>query len=120
MREENLRPNVDYDITWSLGQKHSITGVAEKKYEAAAVSDDRLQSLLADGTIQNSQLKIIYQSPVIPRTTIGCFYNLKPALADQIRQAIVSLGGSSATTAPDALHFLDVDYKRDFQFVRSY
>jgi phosphonate transport system substrate-binding protein len=119
MKEQNLRPNVDYEITWSLGQKRSITGVAEKKYEAAAVSDDRLQALVADGTIQASQFKTIYQSPVIPRTTIGCFYNLKPVLADQLRQAILSFGDSTATTAPDAMHFLQADYKRDFQFVRA-
>ncbi|MGD0465004.1 MAG: PhnD/SsuA/transferrin family substrate-binding protein [Tepidisphaeraceae bacterium] len=118
MQDLGLRPNVDYEIIWSLGQKRSITGVAEKKYEAAAVSDEKLQSLLADGSIDAAQIKIIYQCPVIPRTTIGCFYNLNPALADQLRQAILALGGSAATTAADGLKFLQVDYKRDFQFVR--
>ena len=88
MEVHALRPNVDYEINWSLGQKHSITGVAEKKYEAAAVSDEKLQSQLTKGTINASQFKIIYQSPDIPRTTIGCFYNLNPTLADQLRQAI--------------------------------
>ncbi len=141
MREDNLRPNVDYIITWSLGQKKSIQGVADKTYEAAAVSDEKLQSLIADGTIKASDVKIIYQSAVIPRTTIGCFYNLDPKLASKIRDAILSpdfLAGlppttvpaittaitagatsSPLTTAPAGLKFLPVDYKRDFQFVRD-
>ena len=67
MSEDGLRPNVDYEIVWSTGQKHSITGIAEKKYEAAAVSDDKVTSMVAKGTLAASQYKIIYQSPIIPR-----------------------------------------------------
>lgn len=116
MREDGLRPNVDYEIIWSTGQKRSITGIVEKKYEVAAVSDDKINSMLAKGTIAASQYKIVYQSPVIPRTVIGYFYNLNPALADQLRKAILSAG---PTTAPDELHFQPIDYKADFHFVRE-
>ncbi len=116
LQEQGLRPNVDYEIIWSLSQKASISGVADKEYDAAAVSDDKLQSLLAKGSINASQYRIIYQSPVIPRTTIGYFYNLNPTLADQLRQAVLA---HSPTTAPDVQNFLQVDYKKDFQFVRN-
>lgn len=120
MESQYLRPNVDYEIIWSMGQTHSITGIAEKKYDVAAVSDDKLQSLLARHAIEASQYRVIYQSPIIPRTVIGYFYNLNPTLADQIRQAIL---GHSATPAParasDVLRFLPVNYKRDLQIVRD-
>jgi phosphonate transport system substrate-binding protein len=116
MRDNGLRPNVDYEIIWSLGQKASITGVADKEYDVAAVSDEKLQSLVEKGTINASQFKIIYQSPVIPRTTIGYFYNLNPALADKLRQAILAGGAESD---PGVLSFMPVDYKRDFEFVRN-
>jgi len=122
MGEQGLRPNVDYEVIWSLKQAASISGITKKEYEAAAVSDDKLQSLLGKGKIQASQYKIIYQSPVIPRTTIGCFYNLNPALVEQLRQAILTPSATTLpTTAPDdeTLNFLPVDYKRDFQFVRD-
>lgn len=49
------------------------------------MSDDKLQNLLSAGDVQKSQYKLIYQSEVIPRTTIGWFYNLKPELADKFR-----------------------------------
>lgn len=116
MREQGLRPNVDYEVVWSTGMKRSITGLVEKKFEAAAVSDDKLKSMIASGAIEASQFKVIYESPVIPRTTIGYFYDLNPALADQLRKAILA---PLPTTAPNELRFMPIDYKADFQFVRD-
>jgi phosphonate transport system substrate-binding protein len=131
LQNEGLRPNVDYIVTWSMGQKRSIMGVIKNEYDAAAVSDDKLQSLLSDGDIQKSQFKIIYQSEVIPRTTIGWFYNLKPELADTIRGAILGFKPEGTAVAaadsdsadsdksPSAMHFIPIDYKKDFAFVRT-
>lgn len=116
MKDHGLRPNVDYEIIWSTSQKRSITGIVEKKYEAAAVSDDKLKSMLDKGTIAASQYKIIYQSQVIPRTVIGYFYNLNPTLVAQLRKGIFA---ARPTTAPDQLHFQPIEYKADFQFVRE-
>jgi phosphonate transport system substrate-binding protein len=118
MQDDQLRPNVDYYVLWSMGQKKSIKGIADKpaKYEAAAVSDDKLLSLLDDGDIDKSQYKVIYQSDVIPRTTIGYFYNLKPELAAKIREATLSY---SSPVARDTLRFLPIDYKNDFRFLRT-
>ena len=119
LSDQGLRPNVDYMVTWSLGQKKSITGVADRSYEAAAISDDKLKSLLDKGEVNQSQYHVLYQSGVIPSTTIGWFYNLNPKLAEQIRDAILSF---SPTTSPDGgtpMRFLAVDYKKDFQTVRQ-
>lgn len=126
LHDQGLRANVDYELIWSLSQKNTLNGFVKKEYQAAAVSDEKLQSYLAKGKIEKSQFKIIYQSPVIPRTTIGCFYNLNTTLAEQLRQAILAPAATvpQATTSPDTeeddvLNFLPVDYKRDFQFVRD-
>jgi phosphonate transport system substrate-binding protein len=125
MQDDGLRPNVDYELTWSLKQKLSIEGVAHKQYQAAAVSDEKLQATEEKGTIEASQYRIIYQTPVIQRTTIGYFYNLNPKLAEQLRTAILASTGptSQPTTGPTAasevLRFLPTDYKKDFEFVRN-
>jgi phosphonate transport system substrate-binding protein len=132
MQNEGLRPNVDYFVTWSMGgPKRSIEQIIKAGGdEAAAVSNDKVQSLLAEGTIQKSDFRIIYQSEVIPRTTIGWFYDLKPDLAEKIRQAILTFkpSGSNDQTADSGegntslstnLHFIPIDYKKDFQLVRT-
>jgi phosphonate transport system substrate-binding protein len=128
MHDEGLRPNVDYEITWSLKQKLSIEGVAARKYDAASVSNEKLESTVDKGTIEASQYRIVYQTPVIARTVIGYFYNLNPALAAQLRKAILPISASAAptsqpttspATASTLLRFLPTDYKQDFEFVRN-
>jgi phosphonate transport system substrate-binding protein len=132
MPDSSLRPNVDYFVTWSLSQKKSILGIANNEFEAAAISDDKLKTLLAKDDLTTSSYKIIYESDVIPRTTIGYFCNLKPELAAKVKEAILSFKpGAEATVATtnpadnettDAtakpMHFIPVDYKKDFQLVR--
>ena len=82
--------------------------------------------MLASGSITPDQYRVIFESQVVPRTTIGWFYNLNPALAVKIDQAILSFqpttepSGSSDSESSDstAMHFVPVDYKNDFQLVR--
>jgi phosphonate transport system substrate-binding protein len=137
MQDEHLRPNVDYTLTWSLSQTTSISELAAGKREAAAISDDKLQALLKKGKVSESDYRIIYKSDVIPRTTVGYFYNLNPQLAAKIHDAILAYrdsapapaskastqpaGDTSADDSADAtgaFHFIPVDYKKDFQLVR--
>ena len=69
--ETGMRPEVDYFISFSLSQKRSVLGLADGEFEAAALSADKLQSLLKKGKIKQSDYRVIYQSQVIPRLTIG-------------------------------------------------
>jgi phosphonate transport system substrate-binding protein len=116
----NLRPNADYLINWSLKQKLSIQGIVDKKYEAAAVSDDSLQTELRNGTLQANSYKNIFASDVIPRTTIGYFYDLKPDLAAKVQAAIKAYAYHDPNdTLSKDLKFLPVDYKTDFKLVRE-
>jgi len=123
MQNQGLRPNVDYYLAWSLGQTESIDGVAHGNYEIAAVSDEKLRSLLHskkdEKRITESQYKMIYQSDVFPRTTLGYFYNLKPELASKIRDAVLSFKPSASDSDDKPMHFIPVDYKKDFALVRE-
>lgn len=121
MGDQGLRPNIDYTISWSMGQKKSIVGIAQKEYSAAAISDDKLQTLLQTGDVAAKDYRIIYHSDVIPRSTIGWFYNLKPELAAKVREAILSFkpDAPADASAGKPLHFLPVDYKKDFSLVRN-
>lgn len=133
MQKEGLRPNVDYNIIWSMGQKRSITGTTKGEYAVAAISDDKLKSLLKKGTVAPAEYRIIFESEVIPRTTIGYFCNLKPELAAKVREAILSFNMSKSAVTSTAgvdgedgldssekpMHFVATDYKKDFKFVRE-
>jgi phosphonate transport system substrate-binding protein len=124
LQNQGLRPNVDYYVAWSMGQTESIEGVAHGAYEIAAVSDEKLHSLLhskhEEKRINESQYKVLYQSDVFPRTTIGYFYNLKPDLAAKVRDAVLSYKPEPDDSLDDTpRHFLPVDYKKDFALVRE-
>jgi ABC-type phosphate/phosphonate transport system substrate-binding protein len=132
LKKQNLRPNVDYYVTWSLGQKDSIAGIAKGTYEAAAVSDDKLRSCLEKGYVKvatatgsekvplkESVYRMIYQSDVFPRTTIGYFCNLKPDLAAKLQDAILSYKPAPADEDEKPMHFTPVDYKKDFALIRE-
>lgn len=136
LQNENLRPNVDYFVSWSLGQNESIAGVARGTYAAAAVSDDKLHTLLekghvklepvtANGTstekvpLDKSMYKMIYQSDVFPRMTIGYFYNLKPETAAKLSAAVLSYKPAPTDDDDKPMHFIVVDYRKDFALIRS-
>ena len=115
MADNQLRPNVDYLVNWSLKQKASILGVADGTYEAAAVSDDKLQSMLDKGQVKKSAFATVFQSGVLPRTTVGYFYDLKPDLAAKVSVALLAY----VPAATDGDRFLPVDYRKDFALVRD-
>jgi len=120
--EAKLRPDVDYIVNYSLGQTKSITGLAEGEYTAVALSDDKLKSLIKAGRIKSSDFKIIYESQVIPRFTIGYVYNLAPEVAAKVTDAILGFSNEAAIEDEDTgrpMRFFAVDYKRDFEFVRK-
>jgi phosphonate transport system substrate-binding protein len=122
LQETGLRPDVDYTITFSLGQKRSVLGLVEGEYEAAALSDDKLRSLLKSQRLKESDYRMIFQSQVIPRFAIGYVYNLQPELAAKVGDAILGFkneNGSVGEDNPKPMHFVAVDYKKDFEFVRK-
>ena len=122
LQEASLRPDVDYSINFSLGQKRSVQGLADGEFEVAALSDDKVQSLLKAGRIKDADFHIIYQSQVIPRFTIGYIYNLQPELAKKITKCILDFTNEKGPVAEGCekpMRFVAVDYKKDFEFVRK-
>jgi phosphonate transport system substrate-binding protein len=120
-QDAGLRPDVDYFISFSHGQKRSVEGIANGEYEVAALSDDKVQSLSKAGTIKPSDYRMIYQSEVIPRLTIGYVYNLQPELAAKVTKAMLDFKndkGAQDEDSGESMRFYPVDYKRDFEFVR--
>jgi len=119
MEKYQLHPNVDYYVAWSLGQKESINGIKDGTYEAAAVSDDKLHSMLNKGKADEASYHILYQSDVFPRMAVGYFYNLKPELAVKVHDAVLSYKPVASGDDQAPMHFTPVDYKKDFALVRD-
>jgi phosphonate transport system substrate-binding protein len=121
LQEAGMRPDIDYTINFSGGQTRSAMGIANGEYEVAALSDDKLRILLGAGRIQENDFRIIYQSKVIPRITIGYVHNLQPELAAKVTEAILDFENAGGPVDEDGgtrMRFIPTDYKLDFEFVR--
>lgn len=117
-----LRPDADYQFVFSGGHEQSIKGVAEGRYQAAAIASDMLTRAAARGDIEASAVRSIYESEKFPAAAIGYVYNLNPALAGKIREALLGFKASDTTVtqelAEGVVGFAPVSYKDDWALVR--
>ncbi len=114
---------VDYQAQYSFDHYRSIKGIAENKYDAAAVASDLLQGAQARGMISPNQYRTIYKSEQFPAAGIGYAYNLKPELVAKIREAFETFDwkGSSVEkglSEEGRSRFVPVNYKSDWALIR--
>ena len=122
LQQAGLRPDVDYSVNFSLGQKRSVLGLVSGEFSAAALSDDKVESMLKKGSLKTSDYRMLYQSEVIPRLTIGYVYNLEPALAEKVTSAALNFaneGGAPDENTDQPMRFFPINYVADFEFVRT-
>lgn len=122
MRQFNLLPEANYQFVFSMGHEQSIKGIADGKYQAAAVASDLLDQAIANGEASSSDFKTVYTSELFPSVAMGHVYNLKPELAESVRTALMTFNpqGTSAAgqLAKDVTGFTPVSYKDDWALVR--
>jgi phosphonate transport system substrate-binding protein len=124
MDKHGLQPDRDYTWGFSYGHDTSIKGVADKRFEAAAVASDILARMIAEGDVAEDSIRVIYESEPFPPGVIGCAYNLKPELRDGVRDALVGFawagtGVEKEFGAQGAVKFAEVDYRDDWKAVRD-
>jgi phosphonate transport system substrate-binding protein len=119
----NLEPAMDYLIRCSGGHEESIRGIAEGRYEAAAVASDVLLRALARGTIRPGGYRVIYESEAFPTAGFGYVHNLKPELAGKIVQAFASFNWKSTGLENEfgqsnQAKFVPANFKDDWGLIR--
>jgi len=119
----SLVPDQDYHFVFSRGHEQSIAGVAAGKYQAAATASDMLARAVARGDIEEGSVASIYESERFPSAAIGYIYNLKPELADKVREGLLSFKvadspDTQALLAEGVAGFAPVSYKDDWALVR--
>ena len=79
--------------------------------------------MLKQGSIKPTDYRVIYQSEVIPRLTIGYVYNLEPDLAEKVTSAALDFanegGAARRIDSGQPMRFFPINYTQDFEFVRT-
>jgi phosphonate transport system substrate-binding protein len=124
MQKHDLQPDRDYSWRFSYDHKESIRGVAEKKFEAAAVASDILAQMIAEGAVTEDSIRTIYESEPFPPGVVGVAHNLKPELQAKIKEALLGFDWANSGLAnkygPSGyVKFAPVNYKNDWAAVRE-
>ncbi|MBM3598518.1 MAG: phosphate/phosphite/phosphonate ABC transporter substrate-binding protein [Alphaproteobacteria bacterium] len=121
-----LMPGQDYTPVFSGKHDNSIIGVANKDYPAAAIANSVKGRMIARGVVKAEQLRVIYKSETFPTTAYGYAHNLKPELADKVKQAFFTFKWEGTAllkefekSEPPAQKFIPITYKQHWQVVRD-
>ena len=119
----NLEPERDYLPRFAQEYDASIAGIKDKTFMAAAVASDVLERAVARGDIAKNEFRIIFTSESFPTACFGHAHNLKPELAEKVRQAFdtFSWPGTSVErefAQSNQAKFVPAAFKDDWALIR--
>jgi phosphonate transport system substrate-binding protein len=121
-----LEAGKDYEAVFSGKHDNSILGVANKDYPAAAIANSVKSRMIARDVVKPEALEVIYKSQTFPTTGYGYVYNLKPELADKVKEAFftfdwegTNLQKEFSKAQPPQEKFMPISYKEYWQVVRD-
>jgi phosphonate transport system substrate-binding protein len=118
---QGLTPDVDYVPLMSGGHDKSALGVASGDYDMAPVASDVYNRMVARGTVQGDKLRIIYESPLFPTSSFTYAHDLKPALAEKIKECFFQFRFTPAMIKEfdGSDRFFPITYKENWAVVRE-
>jgi len=116
-----ITPDKDYQVKYSGKHDQSIMGVLSGDYDAAPVASDVFQRMIASGRISADDFRILYVSPRFPTSAFGYAHDLKPELAEKIKEAFSTFRFSKdmQETFGGADRFFPITYKEDWKVIRD-
>jgi phosphonate transport system substrate-binding protein len=127
--EFDMLPERDFKPTFSGKHDNSILGVANKDYDAASIANSVKLRMIKRDVVKEDQLKVVYTSQTFPTTGYGYVYNLKPELADKVRESFSSFQWVKPDGTPTSLktefekngegQFIPITYQEHWDVIRK-
>lgn len=119
--DQGLKTDEDYKPVMSGGHDKSLLGVVSGDYDMAAVASDVMERMITRGTIKQSDIRILYRSPVFPTSSFAYAHDLKPELAEKLKGCFFSFRFTPEMqkefNGDD--RFLPISYAKDWAVVRD-
>ncbi|WP_135465868.1 phosphate/phosphite/phosphonate ABC transporter substrate-binding protein [Crenalkalicoccus roseus] len=116
----------DFRAAFSGRHDNSIIGVANRDYDAAAIANSVLTRMVARNAVDPNRLRSIYRSDPFPTTAYGHAHNLRPELAQKVRDAFFSFNWEGTAlleefrkNEPPAESFIPITYRQHWTVVRE-
>ncbi|EXJ09709.1 phosphate/phosphite/phosphonate ABC transporter substrate-binding protein [Nitrincola nitratireducens] len=122
--EFGLEAEVDFTPSFSGSHDNSILGVVNKDYDAAAIANSVLKRMVSRNVVSEADYTTIYTSQTFPTTGYGYVYNLKPELAEKVKEAFFSYEWAGSPleaefTNSGEAQFIPITYKEHWEVVRT-
>ena len=127
--EFDMLPDRDFKTTFSGKHDNSILGVANKDYDAASIANSVKFRMISRGVIKEEDTTVLYQSQKFPTTGFGYVYNLKPELAEKIKETFSTFEWDKPDGTPTSLKvefsksnegkFLPITYQEHWDVIRK-
>ncbi|WP_237213384.1 phosphate/phosphite/phosphonate ABC transporter substrate-binding protein [Falsiroseomonas oryziterrae] len=116
-----LTPDTDYRVVFSGGHDRSVMGVNAGDYDAAPVASDVFDRMVARGQVRRENFRIIWQSDPFPTSSFAHAHDLRPELAQRIRQCFYDFRFPAAMSRDLGGNdrFWPATYARDWAPVRA-
>lgn len=119
--DQGLLPDTDYKPLMSGGHDKSLLGVGTGDYDMAAVASDVYDRMINRGTIKKEDYRVIFRSPIFPTSSFAHAHDLKPELADKLKQCFYSFRfpPSMQKEFNGDDRFLPITYAKEWAVVRD-
>jgi phosphonate transport system substrate-binding protein len=114
--EFDMLPERDFKPTFSGKHDNSILGVANKDYDAASIANSVKDRMIKRDVIKAEQVKTVYKSQTFPTTGFGVVYNLKPELAEKVKEAFFTFPWDKPDGTPSSLK-VEFEKSNEGQFI---
>jgi phosphonate transport system substrate-binding protein len=127
--EFDMIPDRDFKTTFSGKHDNSILGVANKDYDAASIANSVKFRMISRDVIKEGDTIVIYQSQKFPTTGYGHVFNLKPELAEKVKESFMSFQWDKPDGSPTSLkelfsksnegQFIPITYQEHWNVIRK-
>jgi len=119
---EGVTPGKDYEILFSGSHEKTVYGVLDGTYDFGCVAarSSAFDRMVADGRVNEEDFRIIWLSGTFPTSSFGYAHDLKPELAEKIKEAFSEYRFTPEMTAAfgGTTRFFPITYLRDYNVVR--
>jgi phosphonate transport system substrate-binding protein len=127
--EFDMLPDRDFKTTFSGKHDNSILGVANKDYDAASIANSVKFRMIKRDVIKEDDTVVVYQSQKFPTTGFGYVYNLKPELAEKVKESFMTFEWDKPDGSPTSLkvefeksnegQFIPITFKEHWDVIRK-
>ncbi|WP_151705365.1 phosphate/phosphite/phosphonate ABC transporter substrate-binding protein [Nitrincola alkalilacustris] len=114
----------DFTPSFSGGHDNSILGVINNDYDAAAIANSVLKRMISRDVVKPDSYTTIYTSQTFPTTGYGHVYNLKPELAEKVKEAFFTFEWEGSALQEEfknsgEAQFIPITYKEHWAVIRT-